>query len=429
MFHKEKAFYLLVVTQTLSLIGSRLTGVGLGIWVFQTTGSATPLLLTAFFNELPAMLAGSIAGVFIDRWDRRIVMILSDSGQALGSFLLLISVLTGRFELWQLYSISFLQGLFSVFQQPAEDASITMLVADSQRDRANAIRQMAFPLAGVFSMALAGILYVTVGIEGLILIDLLTFFLALVGLLFVSIPAPPITEISTISVDSLLKEWLQGAAFLWQRKQLLVFLLYMLLINFLLNGPLSLDIPFLLLRTGSEKLSGYLMAVMSLGALLGAMIIAAHGKVKRRVLTLLLGMLITGAMFLIFATTSSIWIMAFALLLLMIPLPISNTLMISLLQRKTPPQMQGRIFSIYGQMSYFGSTISFLLTGRLVDHWLEPLVLTEAWHPWQVLVGSSPGAGMGLLIFFSGVIILILTASMFFMRPIRRMEEGLIDYE
>lgn len=429
MFHKEKAFYLLVVTQTLSLIGSRLTGVGLGIWVFQTTGSATPLLLTAFFNELPAMLGGSIAGVFIDRWDRRIVMILSDAGQALGSFLLLISVLTGRFELWQLYSISFLQGLFSVFQQPAEDASITMLVADSQRDRANAIRQMAFPLAGVFSMALAGILYVTVGIEGLILIDLLTFFLALVGLLFVSIPAPPITEISTISVDSLLKEWLQGAAFLWQRKQLLVFLLYMLLINFLLNGPLSLDIPFLLLRTGSEKLSGYLMAVMSLGALLGAMIIAAHGKVKRRVLTLLLGMLITGAMFLLFATTSSIWIMAFALLLLMIPLPISNTLMISLLQRKTPPQMQGRIFSIYGQMSYFGSTISFLLTGRLVDHWLEPLVLTEAWHPWQVLVGSSPGAGMGLLIFFSGVIILILTASMFFMRPIRRMEEGLIDYE
>lgn len=428
MFRKEKAFYTLVVTQTLSLIGSRLTGVGVGIWVFQTTGSATPLLLTAFFAELPAMLIGSIAGVFIDRWDRRKVMILSDAGQALGSFLLLLSFMTGRFELWQLYSLSFLQGLFSIFQQPAEDASITLLVPDSRRDRANAIRQMAFPLAGVFAMALAGLLYVAIGIKGLILIDLLTFFMALVGLMLISIPSLPINDEDKPQSASLLKDWLHGVTFLWQRKQLFFFLLYMVLINFLLNGPLSLDIPFLLLRTGSEKLSGYLMAVMSMGAFLGAVIVAARGKVKRRVLTLLSGMLMTGGMFLIFATTQTIWIMALALILLMIPLPISNTLMISLLQLKTPPEMQGRIFSIYAQMSYFGSTVSFLLTGRLVDHWLEPLVLTDGWQPWRVLVGSSPGAGMGLLIFVSGLLILLLTAVMLFVKPIRRMEADLPDY-
>ncbi len=428
MFRKEKAFYTLVVTQTLSLIGSRLTGVGVGIWVFQTTGSATPLLLTAFFAELPAMLIGSIAGVFIDRWDRRKVMILSDAGQALGSFLLLLSFMTGRFELWQLYSLSFLQGLFSIFQQPAEDASITLLVPDSRRDRANAIRQMAFPLAGVFAMALAGLLYVAIGIKGLILIDLLTFFMALVGLLLISIPSLPINDEDKPQSASLLKDWLHGVTFLWQRKQLFFFLLYMVLINFLLNGPLSLDIPFLLLRTGSEKISGYLMAVMSMGAFLGAVIVAARGKVKRRVLTLLSGMLMTGGMFLIFATTQTIWIMALALILLMIPLPISNTLMISLLQLKSPPEMQGRIFSIYAQMSYFGSTVSFLLTGRLVDHWLEPLVLTDGWQPWRVLVGSSPGAGMGLLIFVSGLLILLLTAVMLFVTPIRRMEADLPDY-
>src|SRR5690606_36424183 len=95
-----RTFYFLVITQTLSIIGSRMTGVALGIRVYTETGNAAPLLLFSFFNELPAMLGSSFAGVFVDRWNRKRVLVLSDSGQALGSLLLLISFSTVQFQLW-----------------------------------------------------------------------------------------------------------------------------------------------------------------------------------------------------------------------------------------------------------------------------------------------------------------------------------------
>ena len=113
-----RTFYILVLTQTLSLIGSRMTSTAIGIRVSVDTGQAAPLLLVAFFNELPPMLFGSAAGVLVDRWNRRWVMMLADAGQAVGSLLLLASFLSGSFQLWHLYVIVLLQGTFAMFQSP-----------------------------------------------------------------------------------------------------------------------------------------------------------------------------------------------------------------------------------------------------------------------------------------------------------------------
>lgn len=209
----------------------------------------------------------------------------------------------------------------------------------------------------------------------------------------------------------------------------MIFLLYLAVINFLLNGPLGLDIPYLLLRTGDEKLSSGLLALMSLGAFAGAGLVAIRGKIHRRVMGILLGSLLTGCMFLVFGTTRQAWLLGASLFLLMLPLPIGNTLIISLLQNKTPPDLQGRIFSIFSQLGYIGSTASFLLTGRLVDDWLEPAVGGTGWQIWSRLVGNEPGAGIGLVLFVTGLLILFLTIVMMLVRPIRNLEKNLPDYE
>src|SRR5215204_5941655 len=169
-----RTFYILVITQTLSIIGSRMTALAVGIYVFTESGQTTPLLLVAFFNELPAMLANSLVGVWIDRWDRRWMMILADSGQAFGTVLLLLSFVSGHFQLWQLYAVALTQGLFAMIQSPAKDAVVTLLVSDEHRDRANAVQALAFPLAGVVAPAVTGLLYVMIGLTGIVLIDLLT---------------------------------------------------------------------------------------------------------------------------------------------------------------------------------------------------------------------------------------------------------------
>ena len=113
MMKNLQTFYTLVMTQMLSLIGSRMTGIGVGLWVFDRTGNASPLLTAAFFAELPGMVLGSFTGLLADRWERRHVIILGDIGQAVASFILLISLVTDSFELWHLYLAMLIQGIFT----------------------------------------------------------------------------------------------------------------------------------------------------------------------------------------------------------------------------------------------------------------------------------------------------------------------------
>jgi MFS family permease len=356
-------------------------------------------------------------------------LILTDLGQALGSLLLMFSFLSGRFELWHLYLIVLLQGSFAIFQHPAEEATITMLVPEQHRERANAIQQMAFPLAGVVAPVLAGLVYVTAGIVGVIGIDLFTFLVAVITIYLVHIPEPRPTAEGLASQGSFWREIAGGFQYLRQRPVLLSLVLYLTLINFLLNGPLELAIPYMMLVTGSETQTGWLLGIMSLGALSGATLIATWGGTRPRIHTLLSGLLLTGFMFLIYGTARTPLLLGASIFLLMLPLPISNAIFMSIMQVKTPPDMQGRIFSIIAQLGFVGATASFLLTGPLVDHVLEPAVDTPQWQWVEPIVGNQPGAGIGLLLVVVGLIILISTVIMYLLPRIRRLEAILPDYE
>jgi DHA3 family macrolide efflux protein-like MFS transporter len=426
---KNKTFYTLVVTQTFSMIGSRMTSIAVGFWVFARTGQASPLLLTSFFTELPGMLFGSLAGVVVDRWDRRLVMILADAGQAIGSLLLMISFLSGRFEIWHLYIIAFFQGTFSTFQGPAEDAATTMLVDETQRERANAIKQISFPLAGVIAPVLSGTLYAMVGIAGIIGIDLVTFMIAVTVALFVRIPHPQQTKEGEAAQGNFWRETLGAFRYLSERRLLLVFVVYMAFINFMLNGPLGLTLPYLISVTGSEAQAGGLMGVMSLGAFAGASLIAVWGGTRPRMHTLLPGLLVAGLMFLLYGTFRSPFLLGTSLFLILMPLPVMMALYMSIMQVKTPPDLQGRVFALVAQLGFLGSTASFALTGYLVDYVIRPAIGSPAWEIFEPIVGNGPGAGMGLVQVVTGIIILFVTLGVYGSAAVRQLEIRVPDYE
>lgn len=424
-----KTFYILTVTQTLSLIGSRMTSIAVGIWVFAATGLTSPLLFAAFFAELPGVVGSSLAGVLVDRWDRRRVILLADAGQACGSLLLLASFTSGRFQVWHLYLVALLQGSFAILQQPAKEAAITMLIPSGHRERANAVQQMAFPLAGVVAPVVAGILYLLISIRGIILIDLATFLVAAGVIYFMRIPHPKQTEEGLASRGSVSQELLASFRFLSRRPALLGLVLYGVAINFLLNGPLELAVPYLITVTGSEAQMGAIMGVFSLGAFTGASLIAVWGGTRPRIHTMLPGMLLTGIMFLLYGVARSPLALGLALFFLIIPLPASSALFISIMQLKTPPDMQGRIFGSIAQMEFLGATLSFLLVGPLVDYVLEPAVGRPGWQIISPLVGNQPGAGIGLLLIVTGLIILMITLFVYASPHIRRLEASLPDYQ
>jgi MFS family permease len=374
------------------------------------------------------MLGGSLAGVWVDRWNRRKVMLFADLGQAAGSVLLILSFLSGRFQLWQLYLIVFIQGCFAIFQSPAESAAITLLAPAEKRERANGLRELAFPFAGVIAPVLAGLVYAAAGIAGVLAFDLATFLTAVIALAVIRIPRPAPSVERQAAPRNFRIEMGESFRFLATAGSLLALILFMTFTSFLLNGPLDLSIPYLLQFSGSETTLGLLMGIMSLGAFSGALLITIWPGVRPRMRLLLAGFFLNGTMFLVFGLTNNLLVLAVALFLIMLPLPVGNALFISILQIKSPADMQGRIFSFVDQLAFLGSTVSFLITGFLVDHLLEPAVSSSAWQVLTPIVGDQPGAGMRLILLSAGILMLLAVLAIAIWPRVRRLEALLPDF-
>lgn len=423
-----RTFYVLVATQIFSLIGSRMTGIAVGFKVFDDTGNTAPLLIAAFFAELPGMVGGTFTGLLADRWDRRYVIMLGDAGQAAGTLLLLVTFVTGTFELWHLYVAMLVQGVFGTIQGPASSAAITMLVPDALRDRANGLNEMGFPLAGVVAPVFAGLLYSVVGVSGVIAFDLLTFVTAVAVVARLHIPRPDRSAESDDLGGSFWREMLGGWRYLLTRRALLVAVIYIAFIDFVINGPLELALPYTVSVTGSESTAGLLLGAMSFGALAGAGTIALVGSVRQRMRIILTGYVALGGVFLLLGVVRHPVLLGAALFLVLFPLPLNGALFSSVLQAKTPPDLQGRVFAVTGQMFMLMTPFSFLITGALVDDVLTPAVSRPAWDAVAPLVGRGEGAGMGLLLIGAGLLILAATALVLVYAPVRRLETDLPDY-
>jgi hypothetical protein len=221
------------------MIGSRMTAVGLGLWLFEQTGATTPLLLVAFFLEVPGMLLGSIAGAVVDRAPRKPVLILTDAGLALGTLVLLVTIATDTFSVALLYGVALVQGTITIFQSPASEATLSLMIPAEKRDRINGLRQMLFPFAGIVAPALTGLLYATGGIGAVFAVDLATFVIAASALLFMQIPQPPLAA-QTSEPTTLWQDWRAGLGFLATQGGLLALFVNTVIANYLLNGSLEI---------------------------------------------------------------------------------------------------------------------------------------------------------------------------------------------
>ncbi|MCB0184042.1 MAG: MFS transporter [Caldilineaceae bacterium] len=415
------ALYLFLITQAFSMIGSRMTAVGLGLWLFAETGNTTPLLLTVFFTELPGMLLGSVAGALVDRANRKWVLLLADGGLALCSLLLLAAILGGWFRVAVLYNVALLQGILAILQSPAKDASLALMIPADRRDRINGLQQMLFPFAGVVAPALAGLVYATGGIGAIFIADFVTFFIAAGAILVMVVPQPAVDKENGES-SNLLQDLRSGFRFVGAEVGLLVLLIYGMITNYLYNGSLELTVPYVVTITGSEVATGFIFMASSLGAFVGGGIIAARRTVRRRVTWILAGALLTSAMYVGYGLVRSPWLLAVTLFFLMVPLPMGGALITSLLQSRVPPALQGRIFALFGQLSFVGSTLSFLSIGPLVDRVLEPAVGQAGWQLVAPFVGLQAGAGMRLLMIATGLLLAVVTITVWSIPAVRNLD-------
>src|SRR5688572_6261456 len=287
-----RAFYGLSAVQMISFTGSAMTGIAIGIWLFQQTGDVTPVLLVAFFSSLPGLTAGAISGVLIDRWDKRRILILSDVGQAAGTLILLIALLTGHFTLWLLYGVVLWQSLCGMFQPPTMMALITGLAAEDRRERANAIHQSMHRIAGILAPGLAGLLYALTGLAGILVIDFATFLTAVIVTRWIVPSKKPALLKHLPQQRSMRREMLEGFHFLRTQRGLFGLILHGTIINFFLSSVLALTTPYGISLTNSEASTGLMLSALNAGALAGAVIIGIWGGTRPRIHTIMPAILV-----------------------------------------------------------------------------------------------------------------------------------------
>ncbi|GAB4482893.1 MAG: hypothetical protein Kow00124_32040 [Anaerolineae bacterium] len=423
-----RTFIIILIGQLISVIGSGVTSFALGVWIYDTTGRATPFALTALFATLPAVLLAPVAGALVDRWDRRRVMIAADTGAALATLFAAVMAFTGRLEVWHIYLIALVSSSCGAFQEPAFSASITLLVPKEQYGRAAGMRQGIEAIQTLIAPLLAGVLYVSIGLRGVMLIDFATFFVAVGTLLVVRIPRPSLSEESRREGGDLLREMGYGWRYITARPGLLAMLIYFAFTNFALNLSGALLVPLVLSFSGAAVL-GVIQSLSGLSMLAGSLVMGIWGGPRRRMRGIYILIALAGLAFMLVGLRPSPWLTGAGIMLLMLIVPISSGSSQAIWQSKVAPDVQGRVFATRRMIGYSMMPLAFLLAGPLADGIFEPLMAPDgALAPLLgPLIGVGQGRGIGLMFALCGVLLLLLTALAAAYTPLRRVETDLPD--
>ncbi len=423
-----RTFTIVWFGQLISILGSGMTSFGLGVWIFDQTKQATPFALTVLFGSLPGILLSPVAGSLADRWNRKWIMILSDTCNAFITLMVFILYISGGLQVWHIYLVAALSSVCGAFQQPAFSASVTMLVPKEQLARASGMQQGAEALSSLISPILAGVLFVTIGLNGIFLIDFASFFFAVGTMLLVKIPQPKLSAAEKGQKASVWQDARFGWTYLRQRPGLFGLLWYFALVNFLLNFAAVLSAP-LVLSFGDASYLGLVQTISGAGMLVGSLALSIWGGPKGRKIGWVFGLIALAAVGLAVAgIRPALFFPAAGMFILLFAVPIASGVSQPIFQTRVAPEAQGRVFAIRGMISRSMMPVAFILAGPLADLIFGPMMLEGGALANSFigsLLGVGLGRGIGLIFVLSGLVLLSVTALVWSNPRMRNLEAEL----
>jgi MFS family permease len=421
-------FRVIWVGQLVSTLGSGLTSFALGVWVYERTGSATLFAINLVVWILPNIALSPVAGVVTDRWDRRLVMLFSDTGAGLSSLFIALVLLTGELQVWHVYVVTFFNSAFGVFQWPAYSAATSLLVPKEHLGRAGGMTQIGEAISRLATPAIAGALFVSVGLRFILLIDVVSYLVAVATLIGVRFPEAEATQDDQAGNGSFWREAVFGWTYIRERSGLFNLLIVFACLNFLMNITFPLLTPMLLDMT-SPDVVGYVDSIGGLGMLVGTLVMSAWGGPKRRIYGIFAAELLAGLSTLLLGLRPSIPLIANAGFGMMLGMPLSAGCSQAIWQTKVAPNVQGRVFAIRSMIAFSIMPVSYAIAGPLAEGVFEPL-MAEGGSLASVVgqvIGVGPGRGIGLIFVLAGALY-VLAALIILIHPrIRRLELELPD--
>jgi hypothetical protein len=426
------AFTVVWLGQIVSVLASSMSQFGLTIFMYEKTQSATALGLMQVFYFMPFLLISPIAGVMVDRHNRKMMMMVSDLAAGLATIGILLVLYFGVWQFWQMYLAAVIFGLGTAFQWPAYSAAISTMVSKEQLGRANGMMSLMEAGPGVIAPILAGALLPIIKLTGILFFDVATFILAIGALLIVHVPQPVRTEEGAKASGGMLKEAAYGFKYIFARPSLLGLQLVFFAGNLFAGMAFTLLAPMILSRSGNNSLLfGSAQSAGAIAGLVGGVLMSIWGGFKRRVHGVLFGWIISGIGMAIIGLAGGlpIWITGLAISSIVIPLVNGSNQ--AIWQSKVAPDLQGRVFASRRLIAWITNPISPIIAGTLADFILEPAARAGTGLPaaFSWLVGTGPGSGMGLLIVFCGLVGVLVGVVGYFIPAIYNAETILPDHD
>jgi MFS family permease len=423
-----RAFLIIWLGQLVSVIGTRMTGFALGIWLYQDSHSVTQFSLIYLFTYLPGTLISPIAGSIIDHFDRRQVMIISNLGSALSIFIIVALFFWDHLEVWYIYLALTWSSICNIFLFSAYTTTITILVPHKDYGRASGLIQLAQATSQIISPLLAGILVNIIQIQGILLIDCLTFVLALLTLLQVNIPSLKQQRENSINPKNWYQQIKIGWNYIQYRSGLFGLLVFFTIPYFTLGSMETLFTPMVLNFASATEL-GIILSVGGLGWLTGSLCMSILGEPQSRIYGILGFVLLQGFLLLLGAFQLSIVVVSVGIFGYLFAYPVLLSCSQAIWQNKVQAEFQGRVFGVRYLVEHLPPPIAYLTVAPLADHVFEPLLSKQGRLADSIgqIIGVGPGRGIALMFILIGLTNIITSAIAYQYQPLRQVEKQLPD--
>ncbi len=361
---KHKNFRFFFAGQFISLTGTWMQTVAESWLIYQLTGSVLKLGLVRFASQIPVFLLAPIGGAVADRFNRRKILVATQSWAMVLAFILAMLTLTGNIQEWHLYVIAALLGLGNAFDIPTRQAFVADMVGREDLLNAIALNSSMFNGARIVGPAIAGLLVAAVGEGWCFFFNALSYIAVISGFLLMNVKA----EIRP-RVGSTVSNIAAGFKFVAQTPPIRALLLLLGLVS-LMGMPYSVLMPIIAdkILGGNADTLGYLMGASGLGALIAALVLATRKEVFGLGRWVNFASAGFGIFLILFSFSRTFWLSA----ILLVPIGFSMMMQMSssntLIQAMVPDELRGRVMSVYSMMFMGMAPFGALLSGWLADY-------------------------------------------------------------
>ena len=398
---------LLWAGELISGVGGGLTSFGLGVYVFQKTGSAASMALVTLLAFLPTLLFSVPAGVLADRYDRRLLMMIGDGCSALGIFYILVCMRSGEAALYQICIGVFVSAVFSALLEPAYRATVTDLLTKEEYSRAGGMVSIAGSARYLISPVLAGALLAVSDMRLLLLIDICTFFPTVIG---AAVVRKEIAVKEKAGEESFIESFRQGWRAVTGRRGILILITVSALITFFMGTFQILAQPVILNFADSTVL-GIGETVCACGMLVSGLFLGVKGIKSGYARILSVSLFIAGIGMAGFGVRENIFCACGFGFIFFAMLPFANNCLDYLIRRNIPDALQGRAWGLIGFISQIGYVAAYGLAGAAADKAAEKFRVSVGRGAAGIVMAA--GALLGLTAFF-----------LYFVKSVRALEEA-----